>query len=265
MPTPFTHLRILQALLADQRLPPAYRALLTRQRSAFQLGSVVADARVASGVGREETHFYAYGTPITERPWRRMLRQYPALVAAEDEAHLAFLAGYVAHLAADEAWTLKMVRPHFWERDWPGVPQRDKFFALHLILTVMDERDEALLESWQADSLAQCEPRGWLPFMADEVLRGWRDLVARQIVPGGHSETLAIFARRLRCDPAAIRAALDDPSALESYLWRHVPASLLAEVERQSYTFARDQLAVYLTERMPAAEVVPAMAADTNA
>ena len=252
MPTPFTHLRILQNLLADEALLPLYRELLWRQLPAFQLGSIIADARVASGVGRDVTHFYAYGLPIAERPWRKMLRCHRALNELKSEAHLAFIAGYVAHLATDEAWALKMVRPQFWEREWPGVARRDKFFALHLILTVMDERDEALLEDWQAASLAQCEPQGWLPFMRDDVLQEWRDYVAGQILPGGASETLAIFARRLRSDPAELRAALDDRAQLHACLWRHVPQGLLAAVEEWVYAFTRDQLALYLSETLSA-------------
>ncbi len=254
MPTPFTHLRIAQELLLDGRLSAPYRQLLSRQRPAFQLGGIVADARVASGVGREVTHFYAYGQPINERPWRLMLRQHPSLLEARDEAHLAFLAGYVAHLALDEAWTLQMVRPQFWERDWNGVERRDKFLALHLILTVMDERDAPKLAAWQAESLSRSEPDGWLPFMTDSVLRGWRDLVARQIQPGGESETLAIFGRRLQRDPAEIRAILDDPAFMEFALWQHVPKTALATVERHAYAYAREQLAAYLNEYMPAFE-----------
>ncbi len=252
MPTPFTHLKIAQCLLVDERLPRTYRALLRRQLPAFQLGSIVADARVASGMGREETHFYAYGAPISERPWRRMLRLHTEICAPKDEAHLVFIAGYVAHLASDEAWALKMVRPRFWGREWPGASRWDKFFALHLILTVMDERDEGELESWQAESLAGCEPGGWLPFLPDAGLRGWRDMVAEQLMPGGESRTLEIFGARLQQAPAEIRAALKDASCLDRALWRHVPRSLLAEVERQVYAFTRDQLAVYLSEFMPA-------------
>ena len=252
MPTPFTHLRIAQELLVDPRLSATVRELLARQRPAFQLGGIVADARVASGVGREVTHFFAYGQAISERPWRLMLRQHPTLQAARDEAHLAFLAGYVAHLAADEAWALKMVRPQFWQRDWQGVERRDKFLALHLILTVMDERDEPRLAPWQAGSLAQCQPADWLPFMSDEVLRGWRDLVTRQIRPGGKSETLAIFGRRLQRDPAEIRAILDDPARMEFCLWRHVTRESLAAVEGLTYAYAREQLALYLAEFAPA-------------
>ena len=252
MPTPFTHLRILQDLLADSALPPLYLDLLRRRLSAFQLGSIVADARVSSGLGREVTHFYAYGQPISERPWRLMLRQHPSLQQPRDEAHLAFLAGYIAHLAADEAWALKMVRPRFWGRDWNGVDRSDKFLALHLILTVMDERDEAQLQTWQAGSLARCEPMDWLPFMTDEVLRGWRDLVARQIAPGGESLTLEIFGARLGREPAELRAALDSPARMGDLLWRHVPQLVLSEVERDVYAYTRDQLALYLREALPA-------------
>ena len=252
MPTPFTHLKIAQDLLADNLLLPLYRDLIRRQLPAFQLGSIVADARVASGDSREVTHFFSYGVPISERPWRQMLRVHPCLQASRDEAHLAFVAGYVAHLAADEAWALKMVRPRFWGREWPGVDRHQKFFALHLILTVMDERDEALLEDWQADSLCNCRPQDWLPFMSDAVLRQWRDLVAEQIGPGGNSLTLDIFGKRLNMESAPIRAALDDPAAMNWHLWRYIPKALLADVERQCYVFTRDQLAVYLTEFMPA-------------
>ncbi len=252
MPTPFTHLRIAQELLVDASLPALYRGLLRRQRAAFQLGSIAADARVASGDGREVTHFYAYGQPMAARPWRLMLRLHPQLQMARDDAHLAFLAGYVAHLAVDETWALKMVRPHFWGKDWLGVARQDKFFALHLILTVMDERDEKALESWQAASLRHCAPQRWLPFMSDAILSQWRDLVAGQLNPGGASLTLEIFGKRLKMDPARLRAALDDPAAMQERLWRFVPQSLLDDVARLCYVFARDQLAVYLTESMPA-------------
>ncbi|MCY4539049.1 MAG: zinc dependent phospholipase C family protein [Chloroflexi bacterium] len=252
MPTPFTHLRIAQDLLDDDALPPLYRDLLLRQRPAFQLGSIVADARVASGDGREVTHFYAYGQPMVERPWRAMLRMHPQLQAAGDEARLAFLAGYVAHLATDAAWALKMVRPHFWGREWLGVERRDKFFALHLILTVLDECDERALEDWQAASLRRSQPQGWLPFMSDATLSHWRDLVAGQLDPAGDSLTLAIFGQRLKMDPALVREALDDPAALQRRLWRFIPRPLLNEVARLCYVYTRDQLAAYLTEYMPA-------------
>lgn len=254
MPTPFTHLKIAQDLLGDSRLAPIYRGLLFRHRPAFQLGSIAADARVASGVGREVTHFYAYDRYITERPWHRLLNEHPTLACARDQAHLAFLAGYAAHLAADEAWALKMVRPHFAGREWPAVERRDQFFALHLILTAMDERDQAELEGWQAETLGSCQPGEWLPFMSVEALCAWRDLIVGQLMPDGRSRTLEIFGKRLGKAPALIRSALDDPAEMNQRLWRHIPKALLEAVERQIYVFTRDQLAWYLTRFMPALE-----------
>ncbi|MCY3575305.1 MAG: hypothetical protein OXG92_00515 [Chloroflexi bacterium] len=248
MPTPFSHLKQSQCLLLDARLPANMRSLLERRRSAFQLGSIIADARVTGGIGRELTHFYQLGEPITEAPWRVMFRRYPLLAQAKGDAHLAFLAGYVAHLALDEYWAVNMVRPHFWEREWDVSHWRDKLFALHLILTVMDERDQAELQTWQADSLTQCQPQDWLPFLHDDILCDWRDFVSRQIAPGGTSQTLSIFSRRLGCDEAILRAVLDDPQQLLDRLWRHIPPRLLADVEARAYAYTRQQLIHYLHE-----------------
>ncbi len=248
MPTPFSHLKHAQCLLVDAQLPASMRGLLQQQRPAFQLGCIIADARVTGGLGREVTHFYQLDQPITERPWRAMFLRYPLLAQARDNAHLAFLAGYVAHLALDEFWAENMVRPHFWGRDWDVSHWRDKLFALHLILTVMDERDQAELHAWQADSLAQCQPQDWLPFLSDDILRDWRDFVSGQIAPGGQSQTLPIFSRRLGCAVETVRGVLDDPAQLHERLWRHIAPSLLADVEARAYAYTRQQLVRYLRE-----------------
>ena len=241
MPTPFTHLNITQRLLRDTVIPQAYRDLLFAHRPAFQLGSIVADARVSSGVPRSATHFYSYDRPIIEHPWRVMLDEHPSLQQPHDDVHRVFLAGYAAHLSTDESWALKMVRPQFGEREWEDVEPRDKFFALHLILTYMDERDEAGLESWQAEKLCTCAPGDWLPFMPDDVLCAWRDMIADQIAPGGISQTLNIFSSRLGIDTDFIRKTLDDPDEMNRRLWRHVPKSLLEAVEKQIYAFTRER------------------------
>jgi hypothetical protein len=248
MPTPFTHLEITQRLLKDPDVPRAYRDLLSAHHSAFQLGNIVADARIASGVGREVTHFYAYNHPITEHPWHVMLNDHPILQIPHDDRHLVFLAGYVTHLATDEAWALKMVRPNFSLREWEGVDRIDKFITLHLILSHIDERDEAQLDDWQSDSLAQCMPDDWLPFMSDSVLCSWRDLIATQIAPTGTSQTLAILGKRLALDPTVLRNMLDSPQIMFERLWQHVPQVMLATTERQMYAFTRAQLCHYLTD-----------------
>ncbi len=248
MPTPFTHLQITQRLIADSDLPEIYRDLINHNLPAFQLGSIVADARVSSGVGRETTHFYSYENPITHHPWRVMLSDHPILNQPNDETQLIFLAGYVAHLATDEAWALKMVRPNFARREWKGVSRMNKFIALHLLLTHMDERDEGKLESWQAESLSQCAPQQWLPFMSDEVLISWRDLIYHQIMPDGVSKTLEIFSKRLFVEPMFLRTILDKSDTMHDWLWQYIDPLFLKQVEAQMYTFTRDQLITYLTE-----------------
>ena len=248
MPTPFTHLEITQRLLQDTEIPLAFRDLLSVQRSAFQLGSVVADARVANGVGREVTHFYDYRIPMPDHPWRVMFADYPILNTPKDDSHLAFLAGYVAHLLTDEVWTLKMVKPKFFDPEWEGVDPFDKFVTLHLLLIYMDERDEVKLESWQADELSQSRPNHWLPFIPDSVLCSWRDLIADQIKPEGDSQTLNIFGKRLKLETSYFRGQLDNPDVMLDRLWRQVPQSLLEIVETQVYKFTRDQLIRYLMQ-----------------
>jgi len=250
MPTPFTHLEITQRLLDDPKVPRAYRELLSVYRSAFQLGSIVADARISGGIGRHVTHFYSYNLPMIEHPWRVMLDDHPTLKTPKDDLHLAFLAGYVAHLTTDEVWALKMVRPNFFMAEWEGVSRQDIFIALHLILIFMDERDETKLDEWQPDSLAQSIPDEWLPFMPDSVLCSWRDLVAEQIATAGRSQTLDILGKRLAIEPTILRNMLDHPDIMIERLWQHVPQSLLTSVENQMYAFTRDQLCQYLIEFM---------------
>ena len=248
MPTPFTHLEIAQRLLHDPQVPRAYQDLLSVHRSSFQLGSIVADARISGGIGRHVTHFYSYDRPIIEHPWRVMLKDHPSLKIPHDEQHLVFLAGYVAHLATDESWALKMVRPNFFLAQWEGVSRQDIFTALHLILIYMDERDEAKLEDWQPDSLAKCIPASWLPFMPDDVLCSWRNLIADQIASVGISQTLDILGKRLSLEPSVLRNMIDNPDIMNERLWQHVSQSLHASVETQMYAFTRDQLCFYLTE-----------------
>lgn len=253
MPTPFTHLEIAQRLLADEDLAQAERDLLRTHQPAFLLGSVAADARVAQG-GREATHFYEYDAPLHEHPWRTMVQQHPTLMQPHSPAQRVFVAGYVAHLAVDEAWVLRMLRPYFVYGDWGGVSRPDRFVALHLILTHMDERDYDHLSEHCGAVMRQAAVAAWLPFMPDEVLRDWRDFIASQVAPGGQSRTLEIFAPRVRLSPEQMRAMLDTQPTMQRYLWQHVPQSALAEVERQMYAFAREQMQIYLAESVPSDE-----------
>lgn len=246
MPTPFTHLQIADRLLQDDHIPAEMRALIDAERGAFLLGNIAADARVSSGLRREDTHFYAYDRPITERPWRVMTRMYESLFAPHSLAQRAFIAGYVAHLTVDEVWSLEMVYPYFALSDWGTRQQR--FVMLHIILIYMDERDYSRLPLWERDSLYSAQPQTWSPFIPDTDLEGWRDFVATQLQPDGVSETLSVFGDRIQLSPAHLRAILDSPDQMERDLWQHVPHAVLGQVEESMYQQARDQMLVYLDE-----------------
>lgn len=250
MPTPFTHLETAQRFLADAQLAPGFRAMLNGERSAFLLGNIAADARVDSGVSRETTHFYAYDRPIDEHPWRVMMRQYPALSEARSPAQRAFLAGYVAHLSIDEYWSLNMVRPYFVKREWNTPSREFRFLMLHIILSYMDERDLSLLYGWQHESLCAADPCGWLPFMSDATLIGWRNFIGEQIKPGGVSQTLSLFGARIGKTVDELRAILDSPDQMRNGLWANVPPDDLARVEAEMYAFAREQMGMFLSNEV---------------
>jgi len=249
MPTPFTHLEIAQRLLIDGQIPQAIREELDAHRPAYLLGSIAADGRVNTTIGREVTHFYQYDIPIIEHPWIVMLETHPALKIANDAAHRAFIAGYVAHLAADEYWSLHMMRPYFGDDSrWTNVTRQMRFLALHLILIHMDERDCPVLQHWQAAQLAAAHPQKWLPFLGDEILVEWRNFVAEQIVVDGcGSQTLVVFGERLGMTAEELRAYSGDPEMMNQHLWRHVPKQMLADLEPELYAFSRDQLIAYWT------------------
>ncbi len=244
MPTPFTHLNAAQHLLNDPQIPAATRQFLEKEQGAFLLGNIAADARVSSGSLRADTHFYQYDRPIVEHPWRVMLAQHPGLRHASSDSQRAFLAGYVAHLSMDEYWSLHMLGPHFVESQWGT--RESRFVMLHIILIYMDERDLAQLDPEQYTILQTAQPAEWLPFMPDPVLSQWRDFIAEQTAPEGHSETLAIFGARINKTPEQFRAILDSPHRMQTDLWNNIPQAELARIEEGMYEFAREQMQIYL-------------------
>lgn len=244
MPTPFTHLACAQRLLDDGVLPEPQRALLAAELPAFVLGSIAADGHGGTGLRREDTHFYTYERPIKTAPAQVMLSRYPMLSAPATPGQRAFMAGYVGHLAVDEAWTEALMRPYFIDAEWGSSTER--FLTLNLLLIGLDERDRATLIPTLGEALPAAEPQGWLPFLSDSALCTWRSIIARQLVPGAPSETLPIISVRTGRPEAELRALVDSSAALNARLWAHVPPPALAETEAQMNAFARDQVMGYL-------------------
>jgi hypothetical protein len=242
MPTPFTHLEISQRLLHETALSDDMRRLLNTHQADFLVGAVVADAR-PDGVKRADTHFYHYSEPMPDNPWREMFRQHPSLMQPLSPEHHAFLAGYVAHLAVDEYWSRYMMKPYFADGAW-GPDIKDRFFALHLLLAHMDERDEQLLDSSVPTFMRQSQFTNWLPFLTDAALAEWRDFIAYQLETT--SQTLDVFSPRVKIAADALRHIIDDRQQMQMLLWDNIPPTLLSRIEAEMYIFAHEQLALYL-------------------
>lgn len=245
MPTPFTHLQITLRLAQDPTIPIDLRQFIHRNYSDFLLGGVIADQRPEGG-SRADTHFYEYTQPMPDHPWREMFRKNPSLNPPKSNAHHAFLLSYVAHLSADEYWSLYMLKPYFADGDW-GTDIRGRFFLLHLLLITMDERDELLLPEGIGAIMQASQPDDWLPFLSDDLIRKWRDFIAEQI-DEHDSQTLDIFGGRINTPAQEVRALLDDSEYMDSKLWKNVSHEVLADVEVKLYEFAREQLIIYWQE-----------------
>lgn len=245
MPTPFTHLQITQRLMHDPLIPEAIRDFSQAYRSDFLLGGVVADQRPEGGK-RADTHFYEYSLPMPDNPWREMFRQNPALIVPKSPEHKAFLSSYVAHLSADEYWSRYMLKPYFADSTWGG-GIKGRFYLLHLLLITMDERDEQLLPEHISEDIRHSKPYEWLPFLSDSKICEWRDFIAQQLAEDD-SQTLVIFGGRIQTSPERVRELLDDEGYMQSKLWANVSHEILEDIETNLYTFAREQMLVYLEE-----------------
>jgi hypothetical protein len=229
MPTPVNHLVIAQDIVRSDKLSATARALLTQERGSFLFGSTAPDVQAVGQRPRHETHFYTFPPTNEEPAYLVLLTAYPELAHAErlTPPHSAFIAGYITHLLADEAWWQEVFNPFFGlGADW--ATWKERMFWHNVLRTYMDREDQARLGSDIGTALAGVEPQGWLPFACDSALVKWRDSLAEQLHPGRHIRTAEIFARRMHIAPQAIEEALSSPERL-AQLFAHVPPQRLDE------------------------------------
>lgn len=242
------HISLAQRLIRDVALPSLARDLLRAQWGAFLLGSIAPDARVSSGIERSNTHFFEYGPQIDPPPDKAMLNRFPELArqAIEDDTRAVFIAGYAAHLAMDEIWCTDILFPMFVNGgDWGT--RETKFLVLHLLLADLDRRDRSLIPPEDYDALAAAIPKGWLPFMTDEGLVAWRNIIAEQLAPGGKNRTTEILGNRVGLAPEMLDATIDDPQKMQELTWNHVPPPRVAAAEEAMYVRSRDAVITYLS------------------
>jgi len=219
------HLASAQEILADD-LPARVSCLLNEQRGAFLLGNTGPDVQTVSGQAREETHFYAIPRTSRRPAYQTLVAAHPQLVRVDElpASQVAFVAGYVAHLTLDEIWLEDVFLRYFSgdEGSW-----RERAFAHNVLRTWMDAQARRKVDDTVIVALKNAALDGWLPFVADEHLRQWRDWLIEQLAPGHHVQTAEVFARRMGVSAGEIEAMLRSPEQMEAQVFRRIPRAAL--------------------------------------
>ena len=257
MPTPFIHLRVVAPLTepAGEWLPPAIADLLSAHRGPFFLGSTAPDVRrLSDQLTRRATHFSrrqacrrdcrGQHQPAAET----MLAAYPSLARPHGLApeQQAFVAGYIAHLWLDRFWR-RQLSPHC-SRENRRDRHRGRFAVYSLLLGHVD------LQAWQhldpavGLALQATEPAGWAPFIPDADLINWRDYLARQLEPGGDSDTAAILAPRAGMDPPDFSALVADQARLVKEVFVHLPLEAVEKAYREGRARSAEIITAYLDD-----------------
>ena len=242
------HLRAAHRFLHDADVPQSLRDELgsASHLGAFLLGNVAPDARVSGGLSRSETHFFEYAAKIEPNAPNAMLEAHPSLENAQGEQR-AFVAGYLAHVAMDVVWAEDMLFPNFYDRhDWAD--EITRYNMLHVLLCHLDARDYKQWDASFPDELAAARPDGWLPFLSDDDLAKWRDLVAEQICASCESQTVEVLGKRVRIGAEGLRDILDDPAKMQSEVWDYVPMTAIKQTEDHMYRAMVAQIMQYMVD-----------------
>ncbi len=234
-------------MLAHPEMPERWRRLLLRQRGAFLFGNTAPDFGTVTGYPRAKSHFF--DMPMLDRrpAHLRLLERHPSLCqpAALAEDHAAFLAGYLAHLWLDQAWIVTFFEPIF----GPDVRRgsfHQRLVDHNLLRAHLDLTYRGMLGDDIGDLIRHAQPQGWLTFAKDSDLAKWRDHLEIQLKPGGSSQTVRIFARRLGIPQRKFAARLASREEMEKAVFRFLPPDLLASFWERSLLLSIGLVAAYL-------------------
>lgn len=155
-------------------------AAIDADRGSYYFGSSAPDIRVITRRDRSETHFFDLDKLAAQDSIEAMLEEHPQLraVGELDPGTLAFMAGYLTHLAMDEAYIETMYREFFGAES----PMREDARASVLDRALQYEMNRRELEDEQAmreikASLEICRTTNAVPFIPDDQLPRWREVV----------------------------------------------------------------------------------------
>lgn len=229
VPTPFNHVALALKVLGAPELDPAARHTLEVSRPAFLLGNTAPDYGTLIDLPRATGHFFEVPIRRPKPAHLRVLQLYPTLGRPSQlpAEQAAFLAGYLAHIWLDQLWILEVFGPVF----GPDVQRgtfKQRLLAHNLLRAYLDRKDRLSLPRETSRWLHQANPASWLPFAEDQAIAAWRDHLASQLDPGGHSRTVSVFAQRHGISPSSFLAQLDSPEKMDEAIFSHLPESEIA-------------------------------------
>ncbi len=225
MPTPFYHLSLAEELINHHDLPEPICHFLRTYRNEFLFGSTAPDVQVVSGQPREVTHFFNLPIQPGDPPaWDVFLATYPELAITNTlpAALSAFLAGYLCHLQADWVWVNDIFAPAFGPRTTWGT-FRQRLYYHNVLRAYLDRQILPGLPVDAGTCLGKVEPDSWLPFVKDQYLAEWRDLLAQQLHPGAAIQTVEVFSSRQGISAPEYYALLGSNERMHSEVFVHLP------------------------------------------
>jgi hypothetical protein len=224
VPTPFFHLRLAEDLIHHPSMPEAISQFLRSQRSEFLFGSTAPDVQVVSGQRREATHFFNLPIQAEDPPaWEVFLASYPQLAMTDPipAAQSAFLAGYLCHLQADWVWVNELFVPAFGPRAAWGT-FRLRLYYHNVLRAYLDLQTKPGLLADAGTCLDQVVPDRWLPFVKDQFLVEWRDLLTQQLQPGAAIQTVEVFSSRQGISAPEYYALLASEDRMQREVFDHL-------------------------------------------
>lgn len=143
MPNHISHIDLALEIAAKFRHP-----LIEANLGSYILGSCAPDIRMITHGKREDYHFVPISNEIIGAGTTNLFNMYPSLVeyTMTSERIKAFIAGYISHLIADEAWIVLVYRPYFDNRKIFEDPVKanviDRALQLDMDRTAMHRRND---------------------------------------------------------------------------------------------------------------------------
>lgn len=236
MPLICVHMSVAEAAFRRLGLPQ-----LEEHLGAFILGATAPDRRILTGQPRQETHYFRLTQDGEGDGVRGLFLACPELRKQEGLSwrDRAFVAGYLSHLAADEAWIVRVYRPYFGNLDSLGADPHhnilDRALQYDLDRQELGQREKMALYK---ERLTREEAPLGAAFVDAVALARWRDFAINATTREATWQRFEGFIRRYRSDPGIdeteVAYFLSDPPAMLERVFQAMPRRLLTDVREHS-------------------------------